>query len=195
MIAGLRGILANVEESAVVVDLHGFLVRAFAPGSTLGQLDPIGSLISLHTYLAVREDALTLYGFATKAELQFFELLIAVNGVGPRAALGLLTFADPATIYQAIADEDTTLLSRAPGIGKVTAGRIILDLKRKLPDDFTPTLGGEVDNRDQETIAALESLGYTSSEARNALAAVDNRSGLTIEERIIAALRNMDEAS
>jgi Holliday junction DNA helicase RuvA len=193
MIAGLHGFLADVEESAVIVDLHGFLVRAFAPGSTLGSLGAIGDSIRLHTYLAVREDALTLYGFATKAELQFFELLIGVNGVGPRAALGLLTFADPGTIYQAIADEDTTLLSRAPGIGKVTAGRIILDLKRKLPDDFAPTLGGAVDNRDQETVAALESLGYTSAEARNALAAVDNRSGMTIEERIIAALRNMDD--
>jgi Holliday junction DNA helicase RuvA len=195
MIAGLQGILADVEGGAVIVDLHGFLVRALAPGSTLGALGSTGAPIHLHTHLVVREDALTLYGFASRAELQLFELLITVNGVGPRAALSLLTFADPATLFQAIADEDTSLLSKAPGIGKVTAGRIILDLRRKLPDDFSPALGAEIDNRDQETIAALESLGYSSSEARTALAGVDNRAGLSIEERIIAALRNMDDGS
>lgn len=193
MIAGLRGVLAGIEEGALIVDLHGFLVRVHAPGSTLGALGAIGDPVELHTHLVVREDALTLYGFASRAELQLFELLITVNGVGPRAALNLLTFADPATLYQAIADEDTSLLSRAPGIGKVTAGRIILDLRRKLPEDFSPTLGAEVDTRDQETIAALEALGYTSAEARQALAGVENRSGLTVEERIIAALRNMDD--
>ncbi len=195
MIAGLQGILADVEETALIIDLHGFQVRALAPGSTLGSVGSIGEPVSLHTHLAVREDSLTLYGFASKAELQFFELLIGVNGVGPRAALSLLSFADTSALYQAIADEDTGLLSKAPGIGKVTAGRIILDLKRKLPDDFAPTLGGQPDTRDQETLAALESLGYTTSEARRALAAVENRSAMTIEERIVAALRSMDDGS
>lgn len=193
MIAGVRGILAGIEEDALIIDLHGFLIRAIAPGSTLGALGAVGDPVELHTHLVVREDSLTLYGFGTKAELQLFELLITVNGVGPRAALNLLTFADPATLYQAIADEDTALLSRAPGIGKVTAGRIILDLRRKLPEDFAPTLGTEVDTRDQETVAALEALGYTSAEARQALATVEDRSGLTVEERIIAALRHMDD--
>jgi Holliday junction DNA helicase RuvA len=176
----------------VIVDLHGFLLRVLAPGSTLNAIGGTGDRIELHTYLAVREDSLTLYGFASKAELQLFELFLGVNGVGPRAALNLLTYADPAALYQAIADDDATTLSRAPGIGKVTAGRIILDLKRKLPADFAPTLGGHPDTRDQEALDALEALGYTTTEARQALAAVDQRSGMTVEERIISALRNMD---
>jgi Holliday junction DNA helicase RuvA len=192
MIAGIHGIVSGIEEGAVIVDLHGFLVRVLAPGSTLNAIGGVGDRIELHTHLAVREDALTLYGFASRPELQLFELFLGVNGVGPRAALSLLTFADPAALYQAIADDDTTMLSRAPGIGKVTAGRIILDLKRKLPVDFAPTLGGEPDTRDQESLAALEALGYTTTEARQGLAAVEQRSGMTVEERIIAALRNMD---
>jgi Holliday junction DNA helicase RuvA len=107
--------------------------------------------------------------------------------------MNLLSFSDPAALYQAIADEDTTTLSRAPGIGKVTAGRIILDLKRKLPDDFAPALGGEPDDRDREAVAALESLGYSGGEARAALGIVENRSNLTVEERVIAALQRMDD--
>lgn len=194
MIAGLRGRLAAVEEDAVIVDLHGFLVRALAPGSTLSSLPLTGDEIELSTHLAVREDSLTLYGFATPAELQLFELLITVNGVGPRAAMNLLSFSDPAGLYQAIADEDTTTLSRAPGIGKVTAGRIILDLKRKLPKDFAPSLGGQPDDRDREALAALEALGYSGGEARSALGSIDNRSQMTIEERVVAALRAMDES-
>ena len=194
MIAGLRGRLAAVEEDAVIVDLHGFLVRALAPGSTLSSLPLIGDEIELSTHLAVREDSLTLYGFGTLAELQLFELLITVNGVGPRAAMNLLSFSDPAGLYQAIADEDTTTLSRAPGIGKVTAGRIILDLKRKLPEDFAPSLGGQPDDRDREALAALEALGYSGGEARSALGSVDNRTQMTIEERVVAALRAMDDS-
>lgn len=194
MIAGLRGRLAAVEEDAVIVDLHGFLVRALAPGSTLSSLPLIGDEIELSTHLAVREDSLTLYGFGTLAELQLFELLITVNGVGPRAAMNLLSFSDPAGLYQAIADDDTTTLSRAPGIGKVTAGRIILDLKRKLPEDFAPALGGQPDDRDREALAALEALGYSGGEARSALGSVDNRTQMTIEERVVAALRAMDDS-
>ncbi len=192
MIAGLRGQLERVEEDAAIVNLHGFMVRVLAPGSTLAALPVAGSEIELLTHLIVREDALTLYGFSTGAELQLFELLITVNGVGPRVAMNLLSFSDPAALYQAIADEDTTTLSRAPGIGKVTAGRIILDLKRKLPDDFAPSLGGQPDDRDREAVAALESLGYTGGEARSALGSVENRANLTVEERVVAALRLMD---
>ena len=193
MIAGLQGQLAGVEEDGLIVNLHGFMVRVHAPGSTLAALPVVGSDVELLTHLVVREDALTLYGFSTAPELQLFELLITVNGVGPRVAMNLLSFAEPAMLYQAIADEDTTTLSRAPGIGKVTAGRIILDLKRKLPEDFAPSLGGPPDDRDQEALAALESLGYSGSEARTALSSVENRSNLTVEERVVSALRSMDD--
>lgn len=192
MIAGLRGQIARVEEGAVIIDLHGFLVRVQSAASTLGAIGGVGDEIELVTHLVVREDSLTLFGFISEAELRLFELLLGVTGVGPRAALNLLSFASPADLYQAIANEDTNLLSKAPGIGKVTAGRIILDLKRKLPDTFAPSLTG-ADDRDREALAAIESLGYSTAEAREGLAAVENRSGMTTEERIIAALQTMDQ--
>lgn len=193
MIAGVRGTIVAIEENAVVVDLHGFLVRVLSSSNTLNGLGAVGDSVELTTYLQVREDALALYGFATDAELQLFQLLLGVTGVGPRAALSLLSFAEPAELYQAIANEDADLLSKVPGIGKVTAGRIVLDLKRKLPDDFA-TAAMEPDDRDREAIAALEALGYSASEARRGLAAVANRSGMTVEERIYASLQNMDQS-
>lgn len=189
MIAGLRGTVARIEESAVIVDLHGFLVRVFSSGTTLSQLD-VGSQIELQTHLVVREDAMLLYGFESDAELQLFQLLLGVNGVGPRVALNLLTFDQPSVLYQAIANEDVGLLSKIPGIGKVTAGRIILDLKRKLPDDLPGTVT-VADTTDRDALDALEALGYTSSEARAGLAAIEQREGMTVEERVYAALQRL----
>lgn len=133
MIAGVRGTVSGLKETAVIVDLHGFMVRVFSSSHTLSALS-LGDAVELRTHLIVREDALTLYGFASDAEVQLFQLLLGVNGVGPRVALNLLSFDQPAALYQAIANEDTALLSRVPGVGKVTAGRIVFDLKRKLPD-------------------------------------------------------------
>src|SRR5690606_29475532 len=111
MIAGVRGVVASVEETAVIVDLHGFMVRVFSSNHTLASMEA-GQTVELQTHLIVREDALALYGFSSEAELQLFQLLLGVNGVGPRVALSLLSFDQPAALYQAIANEDTQLLSR-----------------------------------------------------------------------------------
>jgi Holliday junction DNA helicase RuvA len=150
----------------------------------------VGDSIELRTHLAVREDALTLYGFSSDAELQLFQLLLGVNGVGPRVALSLLSFDQPSVLYKAIANEDTAYLSRVPGVGKVTAGRIVFDLKRKLPDTI-PGTGLSADSTDRDAIDALEALGYSTSEAREGLAAVEGRSGLSVEERVYAALQQL----
>ena len=189
MIAGVRGVVTVLEETAVIVDLHGFMVRVYSSGHTLSPL-AVGDSIELRTHLAVREDALTLYGFTSGAELQLFQLLLGVNGVGPRVALSLLSFDQPAVLYQAIANEDTALLSRVPGVGKVTAGRIVFDLKRKLPDTI-PGGVSPANGTDRDAIDALEALGYSTSEARAGLAAVEGRSGLTVEERVYAALQQL----
>lgn len=189
MIAGVRGVVATIEETAVVVDLHGFMVRVYSSNHTLASMEA-GQTVELQTHLLVREDALTLYGFSSEAELQLFQLLLGVNGVGPRVALSLLSFDQPAALYQAIANEDTQLLSRVPGVGKVTAGRIIFDLKRKLPDSIPGTIAS-VDDLDRDALDALEALGYTIAEARSGLAAVEQRSGMTVEERVYAALQRL----
>jgi holliday junction DNA helicase RuvA len=189
VIAGIRGVVVAIEETAAVVDLHGFMVRVYSSNFTLGAIE-VGNDVQLVTHLLVREDALTLYGFATEAELQLFQLLLGVNGVGPRVALSVLSFDQPATLYKAIANEDTAMLSRVPGVGKVTAGRIIFDLKRKLPDSIPGTIAA-IDDLDRDALDALEALGYSTSEARDGLGAIEKRAGMTVEERVYAALQRM----
>lgn len=190
MIAGVRGTIAALEPQAVVVDLHGFLVRVQTSARALGSLGGIGEPVELVTHLFVREDGMALYGFPDQAELDLFLLLLNVNGVGPRVALNVLSFTDSTTLFQAIQGEDVALLSKVPGVGKVTASRIVFDLKRKLPE-FVPAGISAIDTSDRDAVAALEALGYTPLEARNALTALDNRGGMSVEERVFAALQRL----
>ncbi len=191
MIAGVRGVIAAVEPSALVVDLHGFLVRVLTSGRSATSAGGVADRVSLATHLVVREDALTLYGFTEQEELELFQLLLTVSGIGPRVALNLLTFDEPAAIYAAISAEDVKLLSRVPGIGKKTAEQIVFHLKRRLPDVLPTSGGGPLDTADREALAALEALGYSLTEARGALNVVQEREGLTIEERVFQALQRL----
>ncbi|HBY47369.1 MAG TPA: Holliday junction branch migration protein RuvA [Thermomicrobiales bacterium] len=192
MIAGVRGLIVAQEPAALIIDLHGFLIRVLTSGRTASAAGIVGDRVSLLTHLVVREDALTLYGFIDQDELDLFQLLLTVSGVGPRVALNLLSFDEPAVIYAAISDEDVKLLSRTPGIGKKIAEQIVFHLKRRLPETI-PTAGGSgpLDTADREALAALEALGYTLTEARGALNAVQTRDGLTIEERVFQALQRL----
>jgi len=190
VIAGLRGQIGRLEVAAVVVDLHGFMLRVQTSTRVLANLGATGDPIELMTHLAVREDAMTLYGFPTQAELDLFELLLTVSGVGPKVALALLSFGQPSSLYEAIANEDTVLLSKVPGIGKKTAEQIVFHLRRKLPD-FVPAGNSPTDDADREAVVALEALGYTLAEARSALAAVEQRGGMSVEERVYNALQRL----
>ncbi|MEX1158134.1 MAG: Holliday junction branch migration protein RuvA [Thermomicrobiales bacterium] len=190
MIAGLRGLIARIETGAVVVDLNGFMLRVQSSTRVLAHLGGAGDPVDLVTHLAVREDAMTLYGFPTQAELDLFELLLTVSGVGPKVALALLSFGEPSALYEAIANEDTVLLSKVPGIGKKTAEQIVFHLRRKLPD-FVPGVSTPIDDADREVVAALEALGYTLAEARAGLAAVEHRGGMSVEERVYNALQRL----
>jgi len=190
VIAGLRGQIGRLEAAAVVVDLHGFMLRVQTSTRVLANLGSPGDPVNFVTHLAVREDALTLYGFPTQAELDLFELLLTVSGVGPKVALALLSFGEPSALYEAIANEDTALLSKVPGIGNKTAEQIVFHLRRKLPD-FVPAGTSPTDDADREAVIALEALGYTLAEARSALASVERRGGMTIEERVFNALQRL----
>jgi Holliday junction DNA helicase RuvA len=193
MIAGVRGIIASIEPSAIVVDLHGFLMRVQTSARTAERAGTTGDPIELVTHLIVREDALTLYGFMEQSELELFQLLLTVSGVGPRVALSMLSFDEPGTIYEAISNDDVKLLSKVPGIGKKTAEQIIFQLKRKLPE-YHPATTGPVEAPDREALAALEALGYSLIEARSALGSVEARSGMSVEERVFAALQHLGTA-
>lgn len=193
MIAGVRGRIEAKLPGTVLVDLHGLILQVLTSSTTLGDIGEAGSEVSLVTHLHVREDQLTLFGFATRDELQLFELLLGVTGVGPKAALSILSTAQPGELARAIDAGEADVLSRAPGIGKKTASRIILDLRGKLPEQAAGSLS-PIAPSDLEALEALEALGYTAAEARVALARVEPQPGQTIEQRVYAALQQLARA-
>lgn len=142
----------------------------------------------LHTHHVVREDGQFLFGFASREELALFEMLISVNGVGPKAALAILSVSRPADVAAAIAAGDVAALARAPGVGKKTAERLIVDLRGKVAragDAGLPTAAPVED----EAAAALQALGYTPAEAAAALRGIPTASAASTEERVRMALR------
>ncbi len=168
--------------------------------ATLNAAPVTGETMRCHTWLSVREDAMELFGFATKEEKQLFLLLIGINGVGPKMALALLSTLSPADLRMAIVMEDEKTIARAPGVGKKIAQRIAMELKDKFgQSDFGGASSGSAaaapaapvaaDNFAQ-TISALTSLGYTPGEAREALSKIENKNA-PADELLRLALRNM----
>ena len=182
MIALVRGDVIARGNDHVVVDVRGVGYKIFVPRH------PASDAVTLHTHHVVRDDAQQLYGFETREELALFELLITVSGVGPRAALSLLSVARPATVAAAIASGDVAALSKAPGVGKKTAERLIVDLKSKVSRSGVERETAAVPI-DDEAAAALQALGYTAGEALTALRAVAPAGTASTEERVTAALR------
>ena len=166
----------------VIVDVRGVGYKVFVPRH------PGGDVVALHTHQVVREDAQQLYGFETREELALFEMLIGVSGVGPKAAMSILGVARPAQVAAAIASGDVAALSRAPGVGKKTAERLIVDLRSKVArgGPQREPLGAPVDD---EAAAALQALGYTATEAHAALRGVAPAGTASTEDRLTAALR------
>lgn len=195
MIAGLRGIVLEAAPDALLVDVHGVIYRVGTATSTLNAVGGVGAEVYLHTRLIVREDQMALYGFATRDEATLFDVLLAVSGIGPRIACGVLSTFSPERLHAAIASEDVTLLATAPGIGRKTAARLILDLRGKLPAIGEAAVPGAPATTpaaiDGEVVEALRSLGYSAAEANAALARLGPTSGGTVEERIVAALRTI----
>ncbi len=194
MIAAVRGQLEGRGVDHALVGVGGIVLRVASSATTLRTLGDVGSSVTLHTHLWVREDALQLFGFSTVEELRLFETLLTVTGVGPRLALSILSFAGPEQIHAALLTEDTTMLSKVPGVGKKTAARIILELRGKL----TAAVGGAgavgvpADTGTNEVIEALQALGYTGAEAIEALRMIGEEGrDLTVEQRVFAALRHL----
>ena len=187
-VARLRGVVEETGDDWVIVGVGGVGIVASVPAPTAGALAP-GDAALLYTHLHVREDALTLYGFASAGELRLFEQLIGVSGIGPRAALALLSALDYAHLTAAIATGETDALRRVPGIGQKTAERLVLELRDKVtpPSGSGAPAAPRAPERDTELIGALLGLGYSQQEAIAAAAEVAG-DGLALEERIRAAL-------
>lgn len=170
MITHLKGTIIDKEERAVVIDVAGIGYKVFATEATVAALKE-GSAASLWTHLAVREDSQTLYGFTTKDELNFFELLISsVSGIGPKTALGILGVSSVANIRKAVSTGDTSHLTKVSGIGKKMAEKIVVELKGK----FGAEESSGISLRDEvDALEALKALGFKHGEAREALKEVD----------------------
>lgn len=189
-LARLRGVVDERGDDWVIVSVGGMGMLASVPSSTADGLTP-GAVATLYTHLHVREDALTLFGFATRDDLRLFEQLISVSGVGPRVALGLLSSLDTADLTTAIASGRADALRKVPGVGQKTAERIVLDLRDKVtpPEDARPASSAPKEPApDAEFIAAMMALGYTQSEAAAAFAQLPAGEGLPLEEQVRVAL-------
>jgi Holliday junction DNA helicase RuvA len=191
MIAGLDGTLEQLNSDSAIIKVGGVSFQVYTPSSALGQLGSIGDRVRLHTYLHWKEDATSLYGFTTLQELDLFKMLIAVSGVGPKSALSVLSSLKPDDLVSAILSSDADLIAQAPGIGKKTASRVILDLKGNLEKGW----GGMVSSRptadNADIVAALTNLGYSTPDATRAAAAVPSSEDLSLEEKIRLALRHL----
>ncbi len=192
MIAGLIGRVARVERDAIVLDVSGVLYRVFAPiGVIQGEGVAVGRELELETHLVVREDALTLYGFRSVSDLEWFRTLMTVSGVGPRVALAMMSRFSGDELAGIVHREDATMLATVPGIGKKTASRIILELRGKVPEPIGETTDGRVRMQDDDLIEALEGLGYSRTEAVSAASRVDLNPDDSLEDRLLAALREL----
>lgn len=191
MIAMVRGRLASGGTDEVIVDVNGVGYRVLVmPGDVRGAT---GSEVTLHTHLAVREDALTLYGFTQQAAVSLFGQLLAVTGVGPKLALAAIGTLGPEGLRRAVVAEDIAALTAIPGVGKKGAQRMVLELRERLGAlgvDDLPTLPASVDDPRSEVRAALGALGYGASEIEQALDGLSD-AGDSSEEQLRAALRGL----
>lgn len=194
MISFIKGVLEVVDGTFVIVDVHGVGYGLLISEWDRSQLPELGESVVFYTYLQVKEDGVQLFGFLNRAVQQTFQLLITVNGIGPKSALGLLSRLSISELYLAIQHEDVTAISRAPGVGKKMAQKLILELKDKLAQfvmDESEPMTEEVSNRrslEADAVEALTTLGYGVSESRQLVAQVIS-SADTVEEVLKLALR------
>lgn len=201
MIAYIKGEVADIEENKIILENQQIGYNIFMPIS-YAELH-IGEEVKIYTYLHVKEDAMQLYGFLTKDDLQIFQLLLGVNGIGPKGALGILSGLTADELRFAVLAEDAGTIAKAPGIGKKTAQKLILELKdrlnlesafeQKLENQKDPSLSEDDSSRNnkKEAVQALVALGYSSADALRAVKQVKDAEHMAIEEILKQALKKM----
>lgn len=187
MIATLNGKVQEVNTDSLIIDVGGIGVQIFVPAAITLDSHP-GEHLFLHTYLVVRQDALILFGFETREGREFFELLLTVNGVGPRLALAILSSLTPDAIRRAIFHEQAEIFGRVPGVGRKTAQKILLQLQDKIKPDIGLERIGFGSELDTEILEALTTLGYSVVEAQSAIQAIPKDAPQDIETRLRLAL-------
>lgn len=199
MIAYVKGELTDITEDTIVVENNGIGYEISVPFSVTDALPASGCEVKIYTYMYVREDAMKLYGFLTRDDLKVFKLLITVNGIGPKGALGILSAITPDDLRFAVLADDVKTISKAPGIGTKTAKKLILELKDKLKleDAFEERLshteemqtGTVSENIRSEAVQALVALGYSNADALKAVRQVELTEDMTVEELLKKSLK------
>lgn len=189
MIYSLNGRLSVVKENYIVVDTGGIGFKVFVSSNAAQSLPQAGSNVNLFCYLHLRENGVELYGFSSDQELNLFEKLISITGIGPKTALGVLTIAKIDQIIAAINQGKADLLTKASGIGRKTAERIILELKGKLKSEFSEQIVGQMES-DLDIEEALVGLGYSRQQAKTAISKVDAKTA-SFEDRLKEALKKI----
>lgn len=184
MIAGLRGTVEGRLPDGILLSVGGIVLKVHLPLSTLDRIGADSGPVYLHTHLYVREGAMALYGFASHQELELFELLLSVAGVGPKLALALLSALSPARLASAIAQKDIALLSSVPGVGKRTAERITVELRGKLEKAGQPSVDAGAAGLHGQVVAALTALGYSPAESQAALRALPPDDNLDVSQAV-----------
>jgi holliday junction DNA helicase RuvA len=202
MISFIKGELDSIYEDGIVIENGGIGYDIKVPLSVMNELPSTGEEVKIYTYLYVREDILCLYGFLTRDDLQVFKLLITVNGIGPKGALGILSTISPDDLRFAVLADDAKAIAKAPGIGAKTASKLILELKDKLKleDAFEQKLsksslntssGSSDTNAKNEAIQALVALGYTNTEALKAVRGIDITPDMDTEDILKLSLKKI----
>jgi Holliday junction DNA helicase RuvA len=189
MIASLSGKLESLGADGAVINVGGVGFRVRMPASALSELGTPGKDVKVFTHMHVREDNISLYGFATSEELWLFETLIGVTGLGPKLSLAILSALSPEQVTAAIATGSTDMLDMVPGIGKKVASRIILELKEKIGAGWVAAPGTRSAQENTDVLTALTSLGYSAAEAVKAVGALPADSDLSLEEKIKLVLQ------
>lgn len=194
MIAFLDGVIQLKTEKFVIITIQGVGYKVFAGIDAMAKIPEQGRGVKLWTHQHVREDSLELYGFLYFAELEFFEMLIGISGIGPKGALGVMGVAPVDTVKKAIASGDTSYLTRVSGIGRKTAEKIVLELREKMSGLGARADTGTELKDEADALDALVSLGYSQREARDALVGEEARDG-NVEARVKAALKELGKKS
>ena len=203
VISYIRGPLVEIDEDMIVVEAGSVGYNIRVPLSLLERLPRIGEEVRIYTYLQIREDAMSLFGFLSRQDLKMFKQLLGVSGIGPKGALGILSAMSPEDLRLAVISGDTKAIARAPGIGAKTAQRVILDLKDRIsmeelmPEPLSGRVGGDVRGKSgfgsagKEAVDALVALGYTAMEATRAVRQLEITDCMSGDQVLKASLRHL----
>ena len=205
MIAYIKGEVAWIEEERIVLESENIGYNIMMPASSFDTQDLVGKEVKIYTHLNVREDAMQLYGFLNLDELKTFRLLLGVNGIGPKAALGILSGLTTDELRFAVLSDDVKTISKAPGIGKKTAQKLILELKDKIDleevfetkQEHVRETEGKMESKEEnaakkDAVDALTALGYSSTEALRAVRQTGVTQDMDVETILKLALKNMN---